>query len=574
MPFLQSIASRIFGLAVLLLVLTIALAGFLVWHVTKLGQELALVATRDLPLESCLGQMHEAGLRRRLAFERWFGALNAATPNQEIIAEAQPNYDRFTGELDKSFAEARELLARYPADGRRREQLRGIEELLAQIEAAYPLITARQQEVLAWQRKGEHERANTLVDGLNDLQSLVQTQREDLQRRTAAIVQLAVDESAARQQRVKLLAIAATVSTVLLGLVLAALVSNRLVRPVRSLIGALRDVQQGRLDLDLPVHTRDEVGDLTAAFNFFVRELRSKEELKQTFGKYVDPRILEHLLVAPDAAEASGGRHVMTISFADIAGFTNISEKLTPTLMVKLLNRHFGLQAKAVQDNQGVLDKFIGDSVMAFWGPPFVSSAEHANLACRAALAQLTALDTLRAELAELTGLRRDAPNIDLRLGLATGEVVVGNIGSENTRSYTVIGDTVNLASRLEGANRLYGTRILLSDNVARDAGPQFELREVDTIAVKGKIEPVQIFELLGLRGCLSEEEKRARDSYSDGLRAYRVADWAIAQAAFSHTLELQPADRPSRVMLERIALLRAQPSGESWDGVWRPESK
>lgn len=572
--FLQSIASRIFGLAVVLLILTIALAGFLSWHVTGLAREFRVVAERDLPLQSCGARLDEAGLRRRLAFERWFGALNAAQPNKEIVAEAEANYARYTEELKRCFTEARELLARHAGLERSQKQLLSIGVLLTQIEASYPLITTRQKEVLELQRQGAHEQANTMITGLNDLQLLVQTQRNEIQRRTADISQTAARDVERQERTAKLLAIAATVSTVLLGLVVAALVSNRLVRPVQSLIRALRDVQQGRLDLDLPVRTRDEVGDLTNAFNFFVSELRSKEELKQTFGKYVDPRILEHLLLAPEAAEAAGGRHVMTVSFADIAGFSSISEQLTPTLMVKLLNRHFGLQAQAVQEHQGVVDKFIGDSIMAFWGPPFVASAEHAVLACHAALAQLTALDALRTDLAELTGLRRNTPTIELRLGIATGEVVVGNIGSENTRSYTVIGDTVNLASRLESANRLYGTRILLSENVARDAGPQFELREVDAIAVKGKIEPVQIFELLGTLGCLSEEKQRARESFAEGLRAYRAADWAAAQIAFSRNLELQPADQPSRVMLERIALLRARPSSESWDGVWRPDSK
>src|SRR5215510_7946612 len=137
-------------------------------------------------------------------------------------------------------------------------------------------------------------------------------------------------------------------------------------------------------------------------------------------------------------------------------------------LMVTLLNHHFGLQALAVQEHRGVVDKFVGDSVVAFWGPPFVKAEEHAKLACRAAQAELRALDNLRRELPDITGLRRDAPAIDICIGICTGEVVVGNIGSENTRSYTVIGDTVNLAARLERANRFYGTQILISESTAQ----------------------------------------------------------------------------------------------------------
>ena len=145
----------------------------------------------------------------------------------------------------------------------------------------------------------------------------------------------------------------------------------------------MRDVQEGNLNIQLPVSSTDEVGRLTDSFNFFVQELRSKERMKRTFGKYIDPRILEHVLAQPGAETATGGRRDMTVSFADLVGFTSLSERLTPLLMVTLLNRHFGLQALAVQEYRGIVDKFVGDSVVAFWGPPFVKVEEHAMLAWR-----------------------------------------------------------------------------------------------------------------------------------------------------------------------------------------------
>src|SRR4029078_12547525 len=186
-----------------------------------------------------------------------------------------------------------------------------------------------------------------------------------------------------RERRVFWLTIAATTSTVLLGLAVAALVSNPLTRPVRSLASAMRDVQGGNLNIQLPVNSTDEVGRLTDSFNFFVKELRSKERMKQTFGKYIDPRILEHVLAQPGAEALVGGRRDMHVSFADPGGLTGLSERLTPLLMVTLLNRHFGLQALAVQEHNGVVDKFIGDSIVAFWGPPFVKAEEHAKVACQ-----------------------------------------------------------------------------------------------------------------------------------------------------------------------------------------------
>jgi adenylate cyclase len=370
------------------------------------------------------------------------------------------------------------------------------------------------------------------------------------------------------------LTIAATSCSVLLGLVVAALITDRLTQPVRSLASAIRDVQKGNLNVQLPVRSTDEVGVLTDSFNFFVRELRAKEQIKQTFGKYIDPRILEHLLLQPGAANVAGGRQRMTVLFADLVGFTSLSERLTPSLMVTLLNRHLGLQAVAIHEHQGVVDKFVGDSVMAFWGPPFTLAEDHVLLACRAAWGQLAALEVFRRELPELTGLRKDPPGIDLRIGICTGEVVVGNIGSENERSYTVIGDTVNLAARLESANRIYGTQILLGETTAQALGPHFETREVDTIAVKGKTESTRIFELLGPAGQVPENVLRLREIYSQALLAYRAQDWDGAEMTFRACLELRPNDGPAALLLKRTETLRRKGFGTHWSSISQLEEK
>ena len=570
MPFRQTIAAKIFGLAIILLLLTIALAGFLLYEVTRTKQDLTVVANFDVPLTQSLARLHEFGLRRRLAFERWFGALNAAEPNREIVAEATENYAVFTRKLTDEFSIARRIIDAYPQNAPGTNTLAEVETLLDQIQPAYKTINNRQQEVLDMQRAGQHEKANAQLNLLNDLQGTVQSQRESVNSKMAAWSHSATKATEQRERRVFWLTIAATTSTVLLGLAVAALITNRLSRPVRSLAIAMRDVQGGNLNIELPVSSSDEVGRLTDSFNFFVKELRSKERLKQTFGKYIDPRILEHVLAQPDTEAVASGRREMTVLFADLVGFTGLSERLTPLLMVTLLNRHFGLQALAVQEHHGVVDKFIGDSVMAFWGQPFVKPEEHAVLACRAAQAQLAALDTLRRELPNITGLRRDAPVIDLGIGICTGEVVVGNIGSENTRSYTVIGDTANLAARLETANRVYGTHVLVADSTAQAVASHFEMREIDTIFVKGKIETTRVFELMSAAGQLSAELARLRERYDAARRSYLAQDWDAAEAAFGECLQIQPTDGPSRIFLERVQALRRDPPGKNWNGVWQ----
>ena len=574
MPFRQTIAAKIFGLAIILLLLTIALAGYLLYEVSRTKHDLMVVANFDVPLTQSLARLDEFGLRRRLAFERWFGALNAAEPNREILAEATENYMLFTRKLTDEFSTARRIIDAYPENAPGSHTLAEVETLLDQIRPAYQILNNRQREVLDMQLAGEHDKANEQLNLLNDLQRTVQNQRESVNSKMAAWSGSATKATEQRERRVFWLTIAATTSTVLLGLAVAALVTNRLSRPVRSLASAMRDVQGGNLNVQLPVSSSDEVGRLTDSFNFFVQELRSKEHMKQTFGKYIDPRILEHVLAQPGAEALAGGRREMTVLFADLVGFTSLSERLTPLVMVTLLNRHFGLQALAVQEHKGVVDKFVGDSIVGFWGPPFVKAEENATLACRAAEAQLLALDTLRRELPEITGLRRDAPRIDLCIGICSGEVVVGNIGSETTRSYTVVGDTVNLAARLERANRVYGTQILINESTAQAIGSQFETREIDTISVKGKTETTRIFELMSAAGQLSEESVRLRERYAAARRMYLGQDWDLAETGFRECLQIRPDDGPSRVLLERIQFLRRNPPGDDWNGVWHLREK
>lgn len=574
MPFRQTIAAKIFGLAIILLLLTIALACFLLYEVTRTKQDLTVVANFDVPLTQSVARLDEFGLRRRLAFERWFGALNAPEPNREIVAEASENYALFTGKITDEFATARRIIDAYPKNAPGSKTLAEVETLLNQIEPAYQVINNRQREVLDMQRAGEHEKANQHLNLLNDLQRTVQSQRELVNSKMAAWSGSAAKGTEHRERAVFWLTIAATMSTVLLGLAVAALVTNRLSRPVRSLATAMRNVQHGNLNIQLPVTSDDEVGRLTDSFNFFVQELRSKEHMKQTFGKYIDPRVLEQVLAERGEQAIASGRHDMTVLFGDLVGFTGLSERLTPMLMVKLLNRHFGLQALAVQEHRGIVDKFVGDSIVAFWGPPFVKPEEHAMLACRAAQAQVVALDSLRRELPDITGLRRDAPTVDLCIGISTGEVVVGNIGSENTRSYTVIGDTVNLAARLERANRVYGTQILISESTAKAVRSELEMREIDTISVKGKTDTTRVFEVMSIAGKLSEELVRLRERYDQARRMYLAQEWGSAETAFRECLKIRPNDGPSRVLLERIQFLRRNPPGQDWNGVWHLREK
>src|SRR5207245_1292518 len=206
--------------------------------------------------------------------------------------------------------------------------------------------------------------------------------------------------------------------------------------------------------------------------------------------------------------------------FSDLKGFTTISEQLTATAMVKLLNRYFTVVADQIHLHHGILEKYIGDAVMAFWTPPFSPGDDHAASACLAALAHRDAVVALRPELPHLLGLRRNVPELTVRMGLATGEVVVGTVGAPTAKSFTAIGDITNLASRLEGVNKVYGTTVILAEETHRLAQDVVDARELDIVIVVGKSEPIRIVQLLGPAGSVERGLLQLRALYGQGLGA------------------------------------------------------
>ena len=266
----------------------------------------------------------------------------------------------------------------------------------------------------------------------------------------------------------------------MLGVTLAAAVTVGLVKPVRRLLAGTAAVENGAFDTVVPVTSRDEIGRLTHSFNTMVGELRVKQQIRETFGKYVDPRIVEGLIDRPELTDQKGARREMTILFCDMQGFTSFSEGMTPIGLVNVLNRYLTVISDPVRRNDGIIDKYIGDAVMAFWGEPFTAAEDQARLACAAALEQLAALPEFESELPDLIGVRRGLPRSTSGSASRPAKSWSAISGPEQTRSYTVIGDTVNFASRLEGAGKTYGTRVLVSEATQRLAAGAVEMREIE----------------------------------------------------------------------------------------------
>jgi adenylate cyclase len=351
------------------------------------------------------------------------------------------------------------------------------------------------------------------------------------------------------------------------------IVSGGMARPVRRLLEGAHAVASGKLDQTLYVTSKDEIGSLTVAFNRMIEQLRAKERIRETFGRYVDPRIVEGL-ISDSALATEGQRRVMTVLFCDIKGFVGVSEEMTPQGLVKVMNRYFSVMSAPIHQHGGIIDKYIGDAIMAYWGPPFTADGDQARCATLAALDMLQQVAPFRAELPDLIGVRNVPITFDIRVGIATGEVLVGSVGSDVMMSYTVMGDTVNLASRLEGASKAYGTHVLASQVTVEAASGAIETREIDCIALVGQAVAQPVYEIVGRRGVLTPAQTDLYKTYAEGLAAYRARRFDEARRYFIAALEIAPHDGPSATLLKRIDGFVGDPPPEDWDGAWRLEQK
>ena len=301
----------------------------------------------------------------------------------------------------------------------------------------------------------------------------------------------------------------------------------------------------------------------------FIAERRQRILIKSMFSTYVHPQLVEELVNDPTKLVLGGRREELTVLFSDLEGFTAISQDLEPEQVVALLNEYFNIMSDIVIRNRGTLDKYVGDAIMAFWGAP-IPQANHAVLACHTALQMKEALATLNRE-----WLIKGKPHLNMRIGLHTGPMVVGNMGATGKFAYTVMGDSVNLASRLEGANKVYRTNILVSEQTYEIVKDSIFGRKLDQIAVQGRAVPVTIYELLQTReGVLDQALAQAVRLYEEGLTSYLERRFIDAARAFNEALEVHPDDVPSRLFLTRAEEYAAAPPPVNWDGVYVLKSK
>jgi adenylate cyclase len=303
------------------------------------------------------------------------------------------------------------------------------------------------------------------------------------------------------------------------------------------------------------------------SYRYFTEE-RQKRTLKNAFQHYLSPKVVQSLLKNMTALKLGGERKPLTAFFSDIRGFTSISERLSPEQLVRFLNEYLSEMSQIVLQYEGTIDKYMGDAIMAFYGAP-IAQADHAARACKTAVDMLVRLKELRVGW-EARGL----PAMDIGIGINSGDMSVGNMGSWERFDYTIMGDHVNLASRLEGINKEYGTNIVISQfTYALIQAAPFTVRELDTVRVKGKNEPVTIYELIGYDGMYAHRQPMF-EKFREGLAAYQQRQWAPARAGFQEALRLDPLDQPAHIYLERCTAYLRTPPPDAWDGVFVLKTK
>jgi len=305
---------------------------------------------------------------------------------------------------------------------------------------------------------------------------------------------------------------------------------------------------------------------LQMTYGFFV-ESRGKRQLAHLFGQYVPPELVDEMSEKMDDINLDGEMRDMSVLFSDVRGFTTISESLEPKELTDYINAFLTPITKVIHDDRGTIDKYMGDAVMAFWGAP-LEDEQHALHALTAAIGIVKRMKSLREEFAE-----KNWPEIYVGVGVNTGNMNVGNKGSEFRVDYTILGDAVNLGSRLEGLTKVYGVDIITSE-FTRHAVPEFEYRELDRVRVKGKDKPVSIYEPLGLLENVSKSDRKLLKQFHIGVKQFRAQNWDAAEREIFALSQLEPDRKIYKIYLDRIMYYRENSPGDNWDGSFTHTSK
>ena len=555
-----NLKTKIFGFVLVALMVLLVCSGYF-WRqasirVETVQQQIHTLSTTILPLMNTITKIDSHALQQDIHFQTLRMLLIKTPPPEEEIQEEAKAFEKFNELVDKEIEEANDFLQKALDASHERSVIAS----LAQLKSDLRVVAIHHD---SFHSAAQNAMKNNGDHGLKTMQNmevklLLKTLRseleliiKDIEQVTATQAQVAAKHEQAVTDSMHLVSV---ISVTIFALCLLTInkVTKEIIAPLNTLVRGANSVASGRIDTTLEVRTQDEIGDLTASFNKMTDALGKGRVEREMFGKYMDPRVIRHI-IEQNNLNNDTSRQPMTVYFSDIKGFSSISEKLLPHKLVDLLNEYFSLCATPIQENNGVIDKYIGDSIMAFWGPPFSLAQNSALDACKAALAQKAQLAHLNKNLQDIVGDKRLAINLSHRIGIASGSVVVGNLGSDRAKSFTVIGDVVNVASRLEGLNRNYGTTITIDETTMKMLSGALPTRVLDRVIPKGKTESHLIFELLSTEQLPAGQEEEWLDLWTESYTARINHNNGDAIRLLKECLEIQPDDITTQLLLNQL---------------------
>ncbi|MCG8569229.1 MAG: HAMP domain-containing protein [Spirochaetes bacterium] len=564
---------KIFFIVTSLLICIIIVALFSYFKISEVNEEVIDLAEYIIPVTDTVSLIDVYVLEQELHLERLIKQLETETPDTAHIQQEFELFEEKGEQVDRELAKAINL-----AD-------EGKDLSQTQKDRDYFALLVKRLHQIEKEHQDFHDHAIHLINLLKSnnkaeahkLEDAIEKEEAHFDEEIAVIYRDLHDYSqqtsilaANHQKNILKLNLIMTIAAIFSGFLMAFLFTRGVIGPIQSLMSAMGSVAKGDYSVKIAVNTKDELQHLAQSFNHMIEEMALKARIKSTFGKYVDPRIVENL-IDQENLSTGGEKKNMTVIFSEVKQFSEVISGLEVDTQLQLTNRYLSLLSKAVSQKQGVLDKYINTIVMAFWGTPFVEESNHPLLACEAALEQIQTLEEVQ-KILKQTGVAVE--HLKFCCGLATGSVIVGNMGSKNSQSYTVLGDTVNIASRLKGASSQYGVSILVTDETRKQVEGKMLLREIDWVQVLGKEEPISIFELMNSKDKSNNKLNELKINFEQGLDQYRKMEWKSAKECFAACLNINNNDSPSLVFLERIAMLEKKPPAENWTGIWQLTEK
>jgi adenylate cyclase len=353
-----------------------------------------------------------------------------------------------------------------------------------------------------------------------------------------------------------------------ISLVVIVIFAKSLSSPILSLLDETVKISKGMFKLNIQRTTNDEVGILTDYFITMAKGLEEREKVKSILGSMIDPVVVQEAMNDLVALKR-GSEKTITAFFSDVAGFSNISEQLKSVDLASLLNEYLSAMTLILQKHNGVLDKYIGDAIVGIFGAP-VDVSNHSIKACHASLQMIAKLSELREYWVKNNLYSKEAQEMDVRIGLNTGPAKVGFMGTDNMGSFTMMGDTVNLAARLEAAGKDYGVNILISEMIKDNIQNEFFIRELDLVRVKGKNEPVKLYELISTASDIPGNLKESTEIYQEAFKNYLNRDFSNAIILLNESIKARgKKDKAAKMIIERCETYIKEPPSESWDGVY-----